>query len=169
MMKRFNVMIACCAITIISLSFAVTVLAEKSNSGAQKKIIVKIEQQKLYAIENNKLIYEYDVVTGRNGKETTVGTYKIFKKYRHYTSKTYGSKMPYTMFFSVDGKAIHATRWAEVRSFLHAYITESVGSYGCVGLTEKHAENLFNWAPMGTPILVLEGRTNESEKLRNKK
>jgi lipoprotein-anchoring transpeptidase ErfK/SrfK len=59
------------------------------------------------------------------------------------------------MFFSKDGKAIHGTEWATIRSYLHAYVTESVGSHGCVGLTEEDARTLFNWAPKGMLIEIL--------------
>ena len=70
------------------------------------------------------------------------------------------------MFFSKDGKAIHATQWATIRSYLHAYITESVGSHGCVGLTKEDAEELFKWAPMGTTVYIMEEGTHENERLK---
>jgi lipoprotein-anchoring transpeptidase ErfK/SrfK len=130
-------------------------------AGGAKVIYVMTDEQKLYAWEGNKLIYEFDVVTGRPGKETEVGVYRISRKYKEYTSKTYGSDMPFTMFFSEDGKAIHGTRMAAVRSFLHAYITEHVGSQGCVGLAEDDAEKMFAWTPANTRIVVLEEETEE--------
>ena len=130
-------------------------------AGGAKVIYVMTDEQKLYAWEGNKLIYEFDVVTGRPGKETEVGVFTISRKHEEYTSKTYGSDMPYTMFFSEDGKAIHGTRMAAVRSFLHAYITEHVGSQGCVGLAENDAEKMFAWAPTNTSVVVLEEETEE--------
>jgi lipoprotein-anchoring transpeptidase ErfK/SrfK len=69
--------------------------------------------------------------------------------------------MPYTMFFSEDGKAIHGTGWATLRSYMHAYITEHVGSMGCVGLTEDNAETMFAWAPVGTRIVIVEEEPDE--------
>jgi lipoprotein-anchoring transpeptidase ErfK/SrfK len=63
--------------------------------------------------------------------------------------------MPYTMFFTKDGKAIHGTSWATLRSYVHTYVTESVGSQGCVGLTDEDAARLFQWAPVGTAVVVL--------------
>ena len=132
----------------------------------EKKILVNIEQQKLYAVQANKLIYEFDVVTGKPGKETTIGDYRIFRKVKDYHSRTYDSPMPYSMFFSEDGKAIHATSWATLRSYLHAYLTESVGSMGCVGLTDEDAEILYKWTPKGTLIIILEGTTHEEERLK---
>ena len=121
----------------------------------KKEIRVFIERQVLVALEDDEEIYSFDVVTGRDEKETTVGRYKIFRKHKKYTSKTYGSEMPYTMFFTKDGKAIHGTTMATLRSYLHSYLTESVGSQGCVGLTDDNAKALFGWAPVGTPVIVI--------------
>lgn len=122
---------------------------------ANKEIHVFIEQQTLVTVENNEEVYRFDIVTGKEGKETTVGKYSVFRKHEKYTSKTYGSEMPYTMFFTQDGKAIHGTQMATLRSYLHAYLTESLGSQGCVGLTDDNAKALFDWAPVGTPVVII--------------
>jgi lipoprotein-anchoring transpeptidase ErfK/SrfK len=121
----------------------------------KKEIRVFIEQQALVALENGKEVYSFDIVTGRDGKETTAGRYRVFRKHEKYTSKTYGSEMPYTMFFTKDGKAIHGTQMATLRSYLHSYLTESVGSEGCIGLTDDNAKALFDWAPVGTLVVVM--------------
>jgi len=120
-----------------------------------KEIRVFIEQQVLVALEDGEEVYNFDIVTGRDGKETTSGRYRVFRKHEKYTSKTYGSEMPYTMFFTEDGKAIHGTQMATLRSYLHSYLTDSVGSQGCVGLTDDNAKALFDWAPIGTTVVVI--------------
>lgn len=125
------------------------------DGAGEKEIHVYIERQVLIALEDGEEIYNFDIVTGRDGKETTAGTYQIFRKHEKYTSNTYGSEMPYAMFFTMDGKAIHGTQMATLRSYLHTYITESVGSQGCVGLTDDNALALFEWAPMGTKVVVI--------------
>ena len=132
---------------------ASTALAGEAPKG--KEIHVFIEKQVLVAWENGEKIYSFDIVTGRDGKETEAGRYKIFRKHEKYTSKTYGIDMPYTMFFTADGKALHGTHVTALRSYLHSYLTESVGSEGCVGLTDDNAKALFDWAPVGTPVIVM--------------
>ena len=154
-MKRFHTGVQLGAIIIVCLGLMLTAFVEDSHAGNSKKIIVIIDSQTLLAMEGSKIVYEYDVITGRPKKETHPGDYRISRKYKDYTSKTYGSPMPYSMFFSKDGKAIHGTHWATIRSYLHTYITESVGSQGCVGLTKEDARTLFDWAPMGTLIEVM--------------
>jgi lipoprotein-anchoring transpeptidase ErfK/SrfK len=138
-----------------------TANAKEADDTPLKIIYVVTDDQKLYAWEGNELVHEFDVVTGRPGKETEAGVFHIFRKHEDYTSKTYGSPMPYTMFFTQDGKAIHGTEWATLRSYVHAYITESVGSHGCVGLTREDAKSMFEWAPMKTRIVVLEEEPDE--------
>ena len=145
----------------ICLALPAGTLASGEKASDLKIIYVVTDDQKLYAWEGNKLVYEFDVVTGRPGKETTPGVFKTFRKHEDYTSKTYGSPMPYTMFFTKDGKALHGTQWAILRSYIHAYITESVGSHGCVGLTREDAKNLFYWAPLQTRVVILEEEPEE--------
>jgi len=124
-------------------------------TAAAKEIRVYIEPQTLVALENGKEVYSFDIVSGQPGKETTLGNFDVLRKHEKYTSKAYGSEMPYTMFFSTDGKAIHGTQMSVLRSYLHAYLNESVGSKGCIGLTDDNAQALFDWAPIGTPIIIL--------------
>ena len=134
-------------------------LAWGEETAANKEIRVYIDQQILVALENSEEVYQFDIVTGKDGKETAAGSYEIFKKHEKYTSKKYGSEMPYTMFFTKDGKAIHGTQMATLRSYLHSYLTESVGSMGCVGLTDDNALALFEWAPVGSPVIVIAEET----------
>lgn len=148
---------------LLSVILIITPFAWGSDTPEKKEIRVFIEEQVLVALENDVEVYSFDIVTGKDGKETTAGTYKIFRKHEKYTSKTYGSEMPYTMFFTEDGKAIHGTTMATLRSYLHAYLTESVGSQGCVGLTDDNAKALFEWAPVGTPVIVIAEKKEKSK------
>lgn len=148
----------CARVAILSLAFC-TLLVTSVSAGEKKaikgkEIHVHIDQQVLQAFDGEEEVFRFDVVTGKDGKETTAGRYKIFRKHEQYTSKTYGSEMPYTMFFTADGKAIHGTLFAPLRSYLHSMGVESVGSQGCVGLTDDNAKVLFDWAPEGTPVVV---------------
>ena len=157
MMKHFDgvLMHNICLSVFVGLLLCIASTAWSGEADTKKEIHVFIDQQVLVAIENGEEIYSFDIVTGRDGKETTAGTYPIFRKHKKYTSKTYGSEMPYTMFFTADGKAIHGTQMATLRSYLHTYLTDSVGSQGCIGLTDDNAKALFDWAPIGTPVVVI--------------
>ena len=150
-------------LTLVGLHLMIAPNAWGNEGAANKEIQVFIERQVLIAFENGEEIYNFDIVTGRDGKETTAGRYSISRKYEKYTSKTYGSEMPYTMFFTEDGKAIHGTQMATLRSYLHSYLADSVGSEGCVGLTDDNALALFEWAPVGTPVVVITEEENKTD------
>jgi len=160
-MRRFQMLMQFGIIMIVSLGLMLTAFVEESDAGPKKAILVNVHDQVLYAVDDYKIVYEFDVITGRPGKETTAGKFAVFKKIEDYTSKKYKAPMPYTMFFSKDGKAVHGTKWATLRSYLHAYLTESVGSMGCVGLTEDDARTLFGWTPVGTPVVILDEATED--------
>jgi len=157
MMKYFaSVLIQnLCPAAFVCLLLSLASTAWSGEAVKKKEIRVFIERQVLDAVENGEEVYSFDIVTGRDGKETGAGHYQVFRKHEKYTSKTYGSEMPYTMFFTEDGKAIHGTQMATLRSYLHSYLTGSVGSQGCVGLTDDNAKALFDWAPVGTPVIVM--------------
>ena len=53
-------------------------IASGDESVAKKEIHVFIEEQVLVAYENGEEIYSFDIVTGRDGKETTAGKYQVF-------------------------------------------------------------------------------------------
>lgn len=147
---------------ILPVLLAVLATGIAAKEPAQKKQIrVYIDRQVLVALEGENKVYTFDVVTGKEGKETEAGNYRILKKHLKYESKTYGSEMPYSMFFTADGKAIHGTLTPNLRSYLHSHMTESVGSHGCVGLSDDAAKLLFAWAPVGTPVVVIRGKGEE--------
>ena len=160
-MRRFRAGIISQVMIFSCLGLMLTAFVEDSDAGPKKAILVNVHDQVLYAVDDFKIVYEFDVITGRPGKETTAGKFTVFKKIEDYTSKKYKAPMPYTMFFSKDGKAVHGTKWATLRSYLHAYLTESVGSMGCVGLTEDDARTLFGWTPVGTPVVILDEATED--------
>ncbi len=146
---------------LLALFLTFTQITSAAESKNVKEIRVYIEPQTLVALENGEQVYSFDIVSGQPGKETTLGTFNVSRKHEKYTSKTYGSEMPYTMFFTEDGKAIHGTHMSVLRSYLHAYLTESVGSMGCIGLTDDNARALFEWAPIGTPVIILTDEEQE--------
>jgi lipoprotein-anchoring transpeptidase ErfK/SrfK len=150
--------VCCWALLLVSLvswPASPIVANEGAKTQSKKEIRVDVDRQTLAALENGEAVYTFDIVSGKPDKDTISGTFKIFRKEEKYTSKTYGSEMPYTMFFTEDGKAIHGTNMATLRSYLHTYLTKSVGSQGCVGLTDDNAKLLFDWAPVGTPVVVV--------------
>ncbi len=128
-----------------------SVLGENTDS---KHIYVDLTNQKLYAFENNSLVYEFKVSTGKPWTPTPTGDFRVWIKLK-YTRMRGGSgsgyydlpNVPYTMFFYNDkvaksrGYGIHGAYWHENFGFPM--------SHGCINLDEPDAEKLYTWA---TPV-----------------
>jgi lipoprotein-anchoring transpeptidase ErfK/SrfK len=58
----------------------------------------------------------------------------------------YVENVLYTQYFSPDGAALHYNYWSS--NFGYA------GSHGCLGLNLDDAVWFWNWAEVGTPVVV---------------
>lgn len=115
--------------------------------GSEKWIEVDISDQKLYAWEGNRKVYDFPISSGRPGYDTVQGEFRVWRKVR---SQTYrgGSKargdyyylpnVPYSLFFH-EGYAIHGAYW-------HNDFGIKRRSSGCVNLSISNAEKIYNWA-----------------------
>ena len=120
-----------------------------------KRILVNLNRQVLFGYNGSKKVFEFDCVTGDKDHPTNVGKFKVFRKHRKYTSKTYKVPMDYAMFFTKDGKAIHQSQVVGLLSYLKYFGVESIGSHGCVRLSEVDAKTLFKWTPLHTEVEVV--------------
>lgn len=120
-----------------------------------KNIQVSLSRQKLIGYEDSSKKFEFDCVTGDSNHPTTPGAFRIFRKERLYTSKTYNVPMNYAMFFTHDGKAIHESHVVGPLSFLKFLGAESIGSHGCVRLSHEDAVEIFEWAPLGAGVQIM--------------
>lgn len=89
------------------------------------------------------------IVYGANEKQTPLGRFEILSKHRHYRSRQYNADMPYAMFITRDGIALHSS----VLQPRHA-------THGCVGLPDEFSRRLFDVAEVGS---VVEVRRSETE------
>jgi lipoprotein-anchoring transpeptidase ErfK/SrfK len=88
------------------------------------------------------------VSTGKRSTPTIKGKFVIGAKYRYARIRGPGydiPNVPYTMYF-YNGYAIHGAFW-------HNRFGTPV-SHGCVNLPVKQARKLFNWANVGTAVVV---------------
>lgn len=123
----------------------------------EKRLVVNLNRQKLFAFDGAKEVYAFDCITGKAGKETTPGRFRIWEKTKDYESRTYKVPMPYSLFFTDDRKAIHQTPFAKLRSYAKYLGLDQPGSHGCVGLSEDDAKAIYDWAPLQTTVDVVEG------------
>lgn len=116
-----------------------------------KWIEVNLTEQRLYTHDGGAVTGNYLVSTGKWGL-TPTGTYRTYVKYR-YTTMSGGSgasyyylpNVPYTMYF-YKGYGIHGTYWHN--NFGHPM------SHGCINMKTEEAGIVYNWAPVGTKVVI---------------
>lgn len=122
-----------------------------------KRIVVDIGSQTVEAFDGPFSVYRFDCVTGDASHPTDPGTFSILRKVHPYRSHTYNVQMNYAMFFTADGKALHQYHGivplGTVRA-LKSAVSDYLGSHGCVRMTEENAHTLYDWAKVGTPVIV---------------
>lgn len=84
------------------------------------------------------------IVYGLNGKATPSGTFSILGKERMHRSSSYDADMPYTLWLTKDGVAIHAS-----------VIERGRATHGCIGIPMDFARTLFAVARRGDVVFVL--------------
>ena len=121
-----------------------------------KQIIVDLDDQNLYAFNGNVKVHSFYCASGDEKYPTAKepSLHKIFRKHEKYRSRKYDAQMDYAMFFTYDGKAIHQSNAVGITSLLKDIGFDSLGSHGCVRLSESDARALFNWTPMHTPVFI---------------
>lgn len=127
---------------------ALVVFRTDAPPDGKKWIEIDISDQKLTAWQGDVLVFETIVSTGKPGYRTLPGTFAVYRKYEE--TRMVGADydtpdVPWTMYYS-GGFAIHGAYW-------HNNFGTPV-SHGCVNLRVPEAKALYEWAPMGTEVVV---------------
>lgn len=124
-----------------------------------KVVVVNIALQRLYAYENGKTVFAtaIPITTGKYGFETVTGEFAIYLKEEQHKMVSpfpgifYDDVVNYWMPFYL-GYGLHDAPWRSV------YGTQDypvVGSHGCVNIPLKETIVLYNWAEVGTRVIVI--------------
>jgi hypothetical protein len=130
---------------------------EDGNASTTKEIIVDRSAQTLTASEDGEIFMDIKISTGLELTPTPRGTFSIFKKtpsrYMQGPLPNLIDKqvydlpgVPWNLYFTHGGAVIHGAYWHN--SFGSAY------SHGCVNLSPEDARKLYNWAELGTTVIV---------------
>ena len=115
-------------------AFAVLTLGQAAH--ADLLIAVDKSTQRMTVTVNGQQMYDWPVTTGGSGYDTPSGAFKPFRmEIDHYSDEYDNAPMPYSIFFTQTGNAIHGTY--EQRNLGHAV------SHGCVRLSVKNAATLW--------------------------
>jgi lipoprotein-anchoring transpeptidase ErfK/SrfK len=119
-----------------------------------KWIEVDLSEQRTTAYEKATPIRNFTIASGMRGYETVTGEFSIWLKTRRQTmsggSKADGSyysipNVEWVSYFYKD-YALHGAWWREKFG--------APASHGCVNMTNADAQWVFEWAPVGTKVIV---------------
>jgi hypothetical protein len=133
--------------------FALLILITSSIFAA-KSIDVDLSNQKIYAKENGRIVFSGSIASGKRGRATPTGTFRILEKDRHHVSSKYpepsgGAKMPYMHRLTNSGVAIH-----------QGYLPGYPASHGCIRVSKATAQKLWRWSRTGIKVRVYGNASN---------
>ncbi len=103
--------------------------------------------RKLVWVVDGKVLLRMDVRFGSSANPTREGAFTVYWKSRDHVSTTYGSKMPFAMFFS-GGEAVHYSSDFAARGYAGA-------SHGCVNVRNYDGIKwLFDQVVVGDKVIV---------------
>ena len=84
------------------------------------------------------------ILYGTDGMPTPFGRFAVRHKDAAYHSRSYDAPMPYALFLTDDGVAIHASR-----------VRRGFATHGCIGVPDAFARRLFAAVAEGDPVWIL--------------
>lgn len=120
-----------------------------------KYIDIDLSAQVMTIFEDGVLLDAYLVSSGLRGMDTPKGRFKIENKAKRPWSKMYKLYLPNWMAITSDGKyGIHELpEWPNGYKEGESHLGIPV-SHGCVRLGVGPAARVWNWAEVGTPVIV---------------
>lgn len=96
------------------------------------------------------------IVYGDDTMETPLGRFPILSKHRDYHSRSYDAPMPFSLFITNTGVALHGSPMSRRRA-----------THGCIGLPDKFAELLFDAAKVGDLVEVVRSTDTQLRRQAN--
>lgn len=108
------------------------------------KVVIDLMQQLFYVYRGDSLVGVSTISSGRKGKETPLGYWKVFRKQVKGFSRKYdNAPMPYMQMYDEKGIAFHG-------GVLPGY----PASRGCVRLPIEFAKKLYGLTKIGTEVII---------------
>lgn len=132
-------------------------VAESVQVADTKRIVVDRSDQRAYLYEGDELVWTFVVSTGMPGSETWDGTFAVRSKIPNAYAQLWGLQMPYWLGFYHTGyleNGFHALPIMPSGAVLWDGYLGTPVSYGCVILSYEDAATLYQWAEIGTEVVV---------------
>ena len=131
-------------------------LEENTTASSTKKIIVDRSEQMLYSYNGETLFMQESISTGLEFTPTPRGTFTVYRMTpsRYMQGPLPGISdqyydlpgVPWNLYFTEQGGVIHGAYWHD--KFGQPW------SHGCVNLPPEQAKKLYEWAEIGTTVIV---------------
>ncbi|HCU70535.1 MAG TPA: hypothetical protein DIC35_02130 [Candidatus Moranbacteria bacterium] len=131
------------------------IMLASNNLQKGKRIDINLATQTLTRYQDGKAIGSYKISSGKRSMPTPKGTFEIHSKARRAWSEEYKLFMPYWMAFTPSGShGIHELpEWPNGAKEGAKHLGVPV-SHGCVRLGVGAARAVYDWAPVGTPVII---------------
>jgi len=129
------------------------------DSGEGRRIVYAVRAQRVWLVESSGAVVDTYLVSGRQNTPRP-GTYSVFSKSPRAVATHGGITMRYMVRFTRASSGVpigfhDLPRYANGRPM---QTTRQLGTYqsgGCVRQDRAHAIQLYEWAPIGTRVVVL--------------
>ena len=113
-------------------------------------VTVDLDARVISVFRNGYEIGAAAALLGTDDHPTPTGTFPILWKQRHNVSEKYNNApMPWSLFLTKDGVAIHGGSTVE----------NGYASHGCIGIPDELASRLFAIASKGDKVIITRGET----------
>ena len=140
--------------------------SELASGLPSKAILISYSAQELWAYQDGKLVQDTQVTTGRPALPTDVGPMKVLSKYSPWTMHSPwppGSPAWYpdtvvqmVLWFTDTGEGLHDAYWQSCCWGPGSQYGPNA-SHGCIHVPFGNEQFLFNWADVGTPVILYPG------------
>ena len=121
-----------------------------------KRVVVDLSKQELDAYQGDFLVFSSRVSTGKEGKNTPAGEFKVgpVKQRMHYSALYDNAPMPWSV--QVNGNV-----------FIHGFksVPKHPASHGCIRVPISAARWFYSWVDIGTPVSVTGKWTSEESRI----
>jgi len=137
------------------------------HDGPSRLITVSVQGQRLTAYEDGRVVVDTPVTTGRPALATDVGAMRVLRKDAPWTMQSPWPKgspewypdtvVQMVVWFTSNGEGLHDASWQPDATLGPGSQFGPFASHGCIHLPLTAVKTLFDWAPVGTPVVVYPG------------
>ena len=137
------------------------------HDGPAKLIIVSVQRQHMTALEGGRVVVDAPVTTGRPSLATDIGAMRVLHKDAPWTMQSPWPKgspewypdtvVQMVVWFTANGEGLHDASWQPASTLGPGSQLGPFASHGCIHVPLSAITTLFDWAPIGTPVVVYPG------------